>query len=172
MMTSITRSGFYAEIAEQPDVLLRCAELAERVGELAVALDRLLLGALALGDLALQTGVRLLHRGGALLHAQFEIFVGSLKRELPAFALDGVSHRAGEQMVVNVSFYEVVLRSEMNGFDGDGGVIDPAEDDDRKVGRAFVDADESLDPVAVRERQVEQDQTDPTALQLLHPGSE
>ena len=63
------------------DLPLRRLELAERGGELAVALQRRLLGPAPLGDFLLELGIGLDERGRALAHADFELVVDPLELE-------------------------------------------------------------------------------------------
>ena len=140
------------------DLLLSRLQLGQRGRELAVARRGRLLGFAPLGDFVVEQRIRLRERRGPLAHAEFEIVMRLLERALRTLALDGVGHRPHQELVVHPAFHQIILGAELHGLDGQRHVVCPAQHHQRRVGRGLENAEKCLQPVAVRQRQIEQDQ--------------
>ena len=76
---------------------------------------------------------------------------------MPPAAFDGVADRADQQMIVHLALDEVVLRAGLHGLDRALFVVVAREDDDRHIAHLGVHGEESLQPPAVGQAEVEQD---------------
>ena len=90
-----------------------------------------------------------------------------LELHLVALALDGVVHRAQQQLAVEPRLDQVVLRPALHRRQRHRLVVVAGEHDDRHRGRVRVDAREGLQPHGVRQRQIQQHQGGLAAGQAL-----
>jgi hypothetical protein len=79
-----------------------------------------------------------------------------LELHLVALPLDGVLHRAQQQLALEPALHQVVLRAALHRRERDRLVVVAGQDDDRHARRVRVDPGEGLEAEAVREREVEQ----------------
>jgi len=77
-----------------------------------------------------------------------------------ALPLDGIAQGAHEPLAVDLPLDQVVLRPLAHARDGERRVVEPAHHDDGHVRCGGVEAHDRLEPVGVRQRQVEQDRLD------------
>ena len=94
----------------------------------------------------------------------------ALELLLVALALDRVLHRAQQQLAVDLAFDEVVLRAALHREERERLVVVAREHDDRHLGRMGIDLGEGLEPVAVRKREVEQDELGFLEREQLQPA--
>jgi hypothetical protein len=89
---------------------------------------------------------------------------------LVALALDGVMHRAQQQLAVEAALHQVVLRPAFHRGKGDLLVVDAREHDDRHRRRVRVHPRECFQSARIRQRQVKQDQRGLAVCEGLEPA--
>ena len=103
------------------------------------------------------------------LHLPFQIVVGLLEGLLPPRAVDGVAERAGQRWRVDLPLKQVVLRAAPHGLDRNLFVGQPRQHHQRQPRQQLAQAVDRLQPVGIRERQVQQDHLERLAIQRGAP---
>ena len=83
--------------------------------------------------------------------------LGFAQGHFVALAFNRVTHRALQQVAIDVALDQIILRAGLHGLNGDLIVIRGGQYDNRYVGNEAVNAGESFESVAVRQGEVEQD---------------
>jgi hypothetical protein len=95
-----------------------------------------------------------------------------LELHLVALALDRILHRAQQELAVQASLDQVVLRAAFHGRKRDRGVVVSGEHDDGHGGRMRVDLGEGLQAEAVGQRQIEQHECGVAGIQPLEAAQQ
>ena len=113
-------------------LLLRLFQLAEGRGQLPVAQEGRLLGLFALGDLLLEPLVAVAQGGRAILDPLFGLFVRPPQLRLDSFPFESVSHGTQQQVIVNVTLDQVILRPKLHRLDRQRHIVESGKDHDRQ----------------------------------------
>src|SRR5439155_25850354 len=102
--------------------------------------------------------------------AQFVGIMSELKGHM--FALDGITHRANEQLAVYFTFNQVILRSLVHCFQGEIGIVQSTKDNDWNFGRLGVKPSKRIESLAVGKRKIGENDIDATWCQSLQAAAE
>ena len=109
------------------------------------------------------------NKNGQAVQQGIELFPFNLQGYLSLFALGGIADGAQQQIGVSSIFKKIILgslpdRGEAQGFIGQAG-----QDHEGHLGGLGMSLDEGVQPLAVRQAQIQQYQVDPSLAQAFQP---